>query len=745
MQKIEDKGNFLQNALKLFFGDSIVLYIVVIMMSIMYHYRSSLTLVFGLASLVICVLIFRLFDYIAKHKLIGSAAYIALFLLFVFAAKYCVDAGSLEYPISFGIWFLTPQDALDYSRWYTLAMFLFFMMFITSVVYYFTKVRYRVFMNCLIFIIPFVIYGKEYEKMPTIFIMLLSVGYVTTMIKCRKLNDGDNVVIQDRKPIIKSAAIYTLIFILAAAVVPKPKIEANRDMLEELISADQFTDKLLAALNVFRDNTSGDQFRSLTDDVIVYFVRSDEDLRLKTVTFSKYDYDTDTWNVIDNDTRFKFTTEDRQIKFPETGELMDAIILAAKTDDEFSEKYKLEDLKSAEVNFPETKEITIYSVGQSAQFAPVPPLMTELLETTYEDAIAYIKSGLVYCKEGRFASDETFTYEYCSDTFFRDENNKLLFDTMSRNDYSDMIEEAAVSLEDEYPDASTILFNNQWQIFNTEENLNYGKNGRIYNLSQEITSGFDSDYDKAMAIVRYFSENDFVYDLQFNKKSGSNAENFLFESKRGVCYEYATSMVLLARAAGIPARYAEGYNMSEEYANERLGTNYVVKSKHAHGFPELYIRGVGWVSFEPTVSTLAPETSNTIATEKLSNAGIMLFVIALICLILYKLSPAIIHKLFLIKVKKASNNDSIIFVIRRISSLYNLSESLTSHEITAFVAEKNGLDINSTAKLFDKVAYGGQAASDFEKQKAVNEYILVYQTYTEQKKKKFRQKSEKTA
>ena len=68
------------------------------------------------------------------------------------------------------------------------AFYLLFVLFMGSVIYYFTRVRYRIFMNFLIFIIPFSIYGKEYEKMPTLFIILLAVGYILLMVYYRQLH-----------------------------------------------------------------------------------------------------------------------------------------------------------------------------------------------------------------------------------------------------------------------------------------------------------------------------------------------------------------------------------------------------------------------------------------------------------------------------------------------------------------------------------------------------------------------------
>jgi hypothetical protein len=56
-------------------------------------------------------------------------------------------------------------------------------------------------------------------------------------------------------------------------------------------------------------------------------------------------------------------------------------------------------------------------------------------------------------------------------------------------------------------------------------------------------------------------------------------------------------MVVLARAAGIPARYAVGY--LAEFYDETEGV-YIVTADQAHAWPEIYFPGYGWVAFEPT-------------------------------------------------------------------------------------------------------------------------------------------------
>lgn len=70
---------------------------------------------------------------------------------------------------------------------------------------------------------------------------------------------------------------------------------------------------------------------------------------------------------------------------------------------------------------------------------------------------------------------------------------------------------------------------------------------------------------------------------------------------KGTRFQYATVAVMTLRHFGIPARYAEGYVISEEMAaaakaNEPL----TVDSSCARGWAEVYQDGVGWIPMELT-------------------------------------------------------------------------------------------------------------------------------------------------
>ncbi len=729
------------------FCDPVLLYTVLVMMSIMYHYRDTLVWQYGIAAFLTGAAIFRLFDFMMKHKFIGGAAYIVLFYMTLQAAGMCIDLGTRGYPIGFYLWFFTPQLAVDYNKWFTVAIFLLFMIFMSSVIYYFTRVRYRLFMNFLIFIIPFVIYGKEYEKMPTTYIILLAVGFIVLMFYCRQLTDSENVVIVEKRWMISSAAVFTVIFAVVSAIIPKPQVEADREGLESMISAERFTDRLVAALSGFRDTTSGSQFRQVDQRIPIYYATASEPLRLKLVTFSDYDFSTDSWSAAKADSSVEENYSDTPVEINDTGALTGALLTAAHLDSDFAEKYGISDLTDTELYTPETRRVILYSINRSSSSAPVPQFAQRLSSTSYDGSMDLMKTGLIFTKEGNFGSSDRFTFEYSADTFFSVTSNRDFIDALSVEDYDDLLSDARDVLEADGEDEAYETVSAEYDSYTeyVRRLTDYGESERIYELAQEITAGLDSDYDKAKALEMYLFNNGYIYDLDYVKSQGENVENFLFNTKRGVCYEYATSMVLLSRAAGIPARYCEGFNMQQEVESDNRNINYIVTTEDSHGFPELYIKGYGWVSFEPTITSGNVAEEQEDASGDLARAGIIILIGAVIVFLLIIFSPAITHRFFIMICRRKTPSAAAVLVMQRLRRLAGMEKSSTSGEVAAVLMERTGTDISETARLFDKAAYGGAELSDKDKEKSLDGYLRAYNALREEKRKKRRITNRKKA
>ena len=76
-------------------------------------------------------------------------------------------------------------------------------------------------------------------------------------------------------------------------------------------------------------------------------------------------------------------------------------------------------------------------------------------------------------------------------------------------------------------------------------------------------------------------------------------EFFLDESHEGYCVHFATAAVMLLRAAGYPARYAEGYVVPAG------GSGWTdVPDYNAHAWAEVYCGGTGWMPVEVTPAAM---------------------------------------------------------------------------------------------------------------------------------------------
>ncbi|MGD8309510.1 MAG: transglutaminase-like domain-containing protein [Chromatiales bacterium] len=73
-------------------------------------------------------------------------------------------------------------------------------------------------------------------------------------------------------------------------------------------------------------------------------------------------------------------------------------------------------------------------------------------------------------------------------------------------------------------------------------------------------------------------------------------ERFLLETRTGHCEYYASATVMLLRKAGVPARYATGYAVTEYSGLERA---YLVRRRHAHSWALAYVDG-GWRPVDTT-------------------------------------------------------------------------------------------------------------------------------------------------
>ncbi len=125
--------------------------------------------------------------------------------------------------------------------------------------------------------------------------------------------------------------------------------------------------------------------------------------------------------------------------------------------------------------------------------------------------------------------------------------------------------------------------------------------GWLQDLVDEVTQGAQTDFERAVAIQRWFRDpENFTYTTDRVAGNGlDDLRTFLTpgpSGRAGYCEQFASAMAVMARVADIPARVAVGF-----LRPDAVGPGTWLFSAHdLHAWPELYFSGSGWVRFEPT-------------------------------------------------------------------------------------------------------------------------------------------------
>ncbi len=126
-----------------------------------------------------------------------------------------------------------------------------------------------------------------------------------------------------------------------------------------------------------------------------------------------------------------------------------------------------------------------------------------------------------------------------------------------------------------------------------------GTSDRVKQLAREFAGAEGTDYEKAERIRRGIAQT-----IKYNINAAAAPagadpiEHVLFDQKEAYCDVFASSMVVMARTVGIPARYVTGWLPSPE--NRDPAGRFIVLEADAHAWAELWFDGVGWVVFDAT-------------------------------------------------------------------------------------------------------------------------------------------------
>lgn len=238
----------------------------------------------------------------------------------------------------------------------------------------------------------------------------------------------------------------------------------------------------------------------------------------------------------------------------------------------------------------------------------------------------HIDSGFIADSIG-FVSRNVYSADDITDRDWKDkilgyceENNLTSYGNMFPVDYEISAEQDVL-----YSNGKTLmaeLLQNSYKDFVYSNYLQIPDDKNIREVKtaySEILSGSDSaktasDKYQILLDIRDKMNSEVEYSLSPGKTPSNRdfVNYFLLENNKGYCIHYATSGVLLARMAGIPARYATGYILVGSDFNpdtqNRDGTYTIdVKDNRSHAWTEVYLDGFGWIPFEFTAGYSASE------------------------------------------------------------------------------------------------------------------------------------------
>ena len=121
---------------------------------------------------------------------------------------------------------------------------------------------------------------------------------------------------------------------------------------------------------------------------------------------------------------------------------------------------------------------------------------------------------------------------------------------------------------------------------------------RVRQLAAEVTADQPTTYDKIRALESWMGEHTtYTLDIPPLPEGADAVEQFLFVDRKGFCEQIASSLAVMLRSAGVPARLGVGYAPGERSWGR---DEFVVRGRDAHAWVEVWFPGVGWQAFDPT-------------------------------------------------------------------------------------------------------------------------------------------------
>jgi transglutaminase-like putative cysteine protease len=121
---------------------------------------------------------------------------------------------------------------------------------------------------------------------------------------------------------------------------------------------------------------------------------------------------------------------------------------------------------------------------------------------------------------------------------------------------------------------------------------------RTIDLATSLRTPGESTYDTILAYEAWLGANtEYDLDAPVPADGADAVDDFLFESQLGFCEQIASTLTIMLRSQGVPARLATGYVPGER---DRVSGVWNVRGTDAHAWVEVWFPQTGWQPFDPT-------------------------------------------------------------------------------------------------------------------------------------------------
>ena len=709
-------------------------------------YRIPVLSYWTLLQATMCFVAFVLCMYTYKHRIKGSL----LLVVFIFGILSVVMelVFSTGYGMPYMQWFMSGGDVIDTTNEYLSALLLIFTTFFSLLVFYYTQARYRTSAVMLLSIIPFVVYGKIVREVQIGYVMTIIVLNVAVfLINSRKVKDKGKRIVGYITGIV-SVAMYALFFVLIALAVPKDKETKYYYMFEEAFLGGN-TSTILPIQYTGNSDYSGnaDNYNQLNNRKLysISVTGLDEPLYLKRQVYDIYDYNINRWFGSPDYNEYKDENEIEVDKdLLNVRMFVNAINKAEELSPGFIDKYGLNEL--ADYVFIENEEtLFIETRNFSSSFYIVPGRTTNLDTTFGQTFEKYVNENGAWIT-GKEKLPRNMEYQV---SFYQQYKNYDKWIELKGSDYSldesiEMLYEMQEILEDEgtslYVVNAYLAESLSAKAYNEScKELNKDIPKKVKELAFELTKDCEYEYEKATVLAEYFAGTEFLYDLSYDAPDDS-VEYFLFEGKTGTCSDFATAYVLMARSVGLTVRYVEGFVPSEEQSLE-YDREYVVRTRSAHAYPEVFIPNYGYIVFEPTIAAVADSSDLpqggmagymlTLGYRVLLIFAVFSLAIILLLLIIKVVAPTLEEKWFIYTVNKAKPNRAVVMIYSRINKKYT---NYTPKQYALQFKDDFQYNISSLTSMVEKAAYTKNNITIEEKNSAKQIYEKVKKIIKKNKK-----------